>query len=417
MTTPEHGAHSQGVGTARVTGETPGIWDTAQARRFRAGATGAFFLLGLFDSMLGVVWPSMRSHLQLPIDALGSLLLGATVGFLVSSSASGWLLRRRRLAPILIGGTGAQALACAAIGAGFNFPSLVACFVCLGLCSGLIQAALSAAVSLWGRNRLMNALHGSYGAGAAVAPLVVTAALALWSWRLAFYSLGVFQILMALWWVRHRPVEAIHAARLVTSSQRRRLARKRFIGLGLLTFFFASGVEMAAASWMASYLEGRWLLRGAAVGLSVFCYWIALAGSRLTAALARDLDPARVVLASVVLVIAGSAAVWAAPDVGFAIGSLALLGFGTGPLLPALTSLTPRRVGMTQATGAIGRQIGAGSLGASGCSACAGFVLQHEGFSATGPVLTGFALVLAALVAVMHRAPTFEVPASIGGSS
>ena len=416
MTTAEHGGERHSVGTAPKTAEGPGIWDTKQAGRFRVGATDAFLLLGLFDSMLGVVWPSMRSHLQLPIDALGSLLLGATVGFLISSSASGWLLQRSRLAPILVAGTGAQALACAAIGAGFNFASLVVCFVCLGLCSGLIQAALSAAVSLWSRNRLMNALHGSYGAGAALAPLLVTAALALWSWRLAFFSLGVFQILLALWWVRNRPVEAIHAARLAVS-QRPRLAKKRFIGLGLLTFFFASGVEMAAASWMASYLEGRWLLRGTAVGLGVFCYWVALAGSRLTAALGRDLDPARVVLASVVLVIAGSAAVWAAPNVGFAIGSLALLGFGTGPLLPALTSLTPRRVGVNRATGAIGWQIGAGSLGASGCSACAGFVLQHGGFSATGPVLTGFALVLAALVAVMHRAPSFEVPESIGGGS
>jgi len=374
-------------------------------------------LFGLFDSMLGVVWPSMRTNLQLPIDALGSLLLGATVGFLLSSFSSGWLLRRFRLAPLLVAGTGAQAVACAAIGAGFNFVSLVACFVCLGLCAGLMQSSLSAAVSLWSRNRLMNALHASYGSGAALAPLVVTAALALWSWRLAFLSLGVFQIILAVWWVRNRPVEAIQAAREVATSETPQLAKKRFISLALLTYFFASGVEMTAASWTASYLEERWLLQGAAVGLGVFCYWAALAGSRAAAALVRDLDPARVVLASVVVVIAGSAALWTAPDVGLALGALALLGFGTGPLLPALTSLTPRRVGLHRATAAIGWQIGAGSLGASGCSAYAGFVLQHEGFSATGPVLTGFALVLAVLVAVMHRSPSFEIPAGIEAAS
>ena len=33
---------------------------------------GAYFLLGLPDGMLGVVWPSMRAGLHLPIDALGS---------------------------------------------------------------------------------------------------------------------------------------------------------------------------------------------------------------------------------------------------------------------------------------------------------------------------------------------------------
>jgi fucose permease len=281
----------------------------------------------------------------------------------------------------------------------------------------MIDSALSAAVSLWSRHRLMNLLHASYGVGAAAAPLLVTAAISLWSWRLSYLCLGLGQLALACWWWRHRAPEAIRVARDVTGDEAQKAGDRRAIWLGLLAFFFASGVEITTASWAASYLEGRWLLHGSEVGLGVFCYWVTLAGSRAAAAMGRRLRPQPIALASVTVVLAASAAVWASPAAGFAVASLAVLGFGLGPLLPALTSLTPRRVGLRHAPGAIGWQLSSASLGASGCSAYAGLVLQHEGFSATGPLLTGFAFVLALLVVALHRAPVAAVPASLGGTS
>ncbi len=422
MTTPEHGEHSQGVGTAPVVGETPGIWDTTQARRFRAGATGAFFLLGLFDSMLGVVWPSMRSHLQLPIDALGSLLLGATVGFLVSSSASGWLLRRSRLAPILIAGTEAQALASATIGAGFNFASFVACFVCLGLCSGLIQAALSAAVSLWGPNRLMNALHGSYGAGAAVAP---SGRDGIRTWPLVVAA----RLLLA------RRLSDPHRATLVGTPPARRGDPCGPTGDELTT---ASPRPEAFLGTRAAHvlLHERRRDGGRVVDGELPRGSLAAAGGRhfrsrgvlLLGRIGRLApDCPRSVGTSTPPVScwqasssssAGSAAVWAAPRCWLrhrqpGTARVRDRTSAAGAHEPDATTCRHDPSDWSDRQAVRRRQPGR----LHGCSACAGFVLQHEGFSATGPVLTGFALVLTALLAVMHRAPTFEVPAGIGGGS
>ena len=49
----------------------------------------AFVALGLPDGVLGVAWPSIRDELELPLDALGALLIAATVGYVVSSFSSG----------------------------------------------------------------------------------------------------------------------------------------------------------------------------------------------------------------------------------------------------------------------------------------------------------------------------------------
>jgi fucose permease len=414
MTEPEASFGPQVPASSPHSSGAASIWDTAQAARFRTGAIGGFFLLGMPDGMLGVVWPSMRSGLHLPIDALGALLLGATGGYLVSAGASGTVLRRLHLGPLLVAATGAQALASASVGAGFSLVSLLASCVCLGACAGVIDSALSAAVSLWSRHRLMNLLHAAYGVGAALAPLAVTAAIVLSSWRLAYFALGFFQLLLALWWWRRRPLEAIRAAREIADSEPPRAGRRRAFWLGLLAFFFASGVEFTAASWTASYLEGRWLVHGSEIGLGVFCYWATLAGSRAVAAAHRRLRPERLALASTVVVIASSVVIWTAPQVAAALSGFALLGFGLGPLLPSLTSLTPQRVGHERAPGAIGWQLCAASLGASGCSAYAGLVLQREGFSATGPLLLGYAVVLGALMVALHRFSPVSRNASLG---
>ena len=51
-----------------------------------------FISLGLPDGLLGVAWPSMRIFFHLPLDALGTLLLMFTTGYLLSSCSSGRIL-------------------------------------------------------------------------------------------------------------------------------------------------------------------------------------------------------------------------------------------------------------------------------------------------------------------------------------
>ena len=77
----------------------------------------AFVSLGLPDGLLGVAWPGIRDYFDLPVDALGIILICGTGGYMLSSFLSGVLMRRLGIGRLL-------SLSCAATaGSLFVFAS------------------------------------------------------------------------------------------------------------------------------------------------------------------------------------------------------------------------------------------------------------------------------------------------------
>ncbi|MCU1491058.1 MAG: Permease of the major facilitator superfamily [Acidimicrobiaceae bacterium] len=378
---------------------------------FSAGAAGAYLLVGLPDGMLGVAWPSIRANLHLPLDALGVLLLASTAGYLTTSATSGAMLRRFGIIAVLCAATLVQAGGAAGLAAAPALLVLVAGSALLGIAGGAIDAGLSSAVSLGARPSFLNLLHAVYGVGAAVAPLAVLLAVHLASWRLAYVALAGAQGALALVWASHLRRGQVFAGLAHADSEP--LRKNGILALSMGAFFLAAGLEFATASWAASYLDSRLGKGSILVGVGVVAYWVTLAGSRFGAASAPSRwGPAMLAPAGAALAAAGAALVWSLPAAG-AIAGFALLGFGIGPIYPALALLTPERVGRGAAPSAMGWQLAAGSLGSSACSAVAGVVLQQVGLGATGPILLVLALSCAAVLLVLHRmAPV--APALVG---
>jgi len=149
----------------------------AATRRSDVLALASFIVLGLPDGMLGTAWPSMRTTFGAPVGALGLILLLATAGSVLVTVFVGALIRRLGVPALL-----AVAGLCAAVGfAGFALaPGLglvLGLSVLTGAAAGQMDAGLNTAVALSGRARLLNLLHGAYGIGTAVGPLIVTAAI------------------------------------------------------------------------------------------------------------------------------------------------------------------------------------------------------------------------------------------------
>ena len=71
-----------------------------------------------------------------------------------------------------------------------------------------MDSSLNTAVALAGRNRLLNVLHGCYGIGTTIGPLVVTAAILAVSWRPAYAFLLVVEVVLVIgWWLAGRRAE------------------------------------------------------------------------------------------------------------------------------------------------------------------------------------------------------------------
>src|SRR6266540_3436614 len=88
-------------------------------------AYAGFVALGLANSLMGVAWPSIRNTFGQPLDALGVLLIGNTIGYMIASAVSGRLMAFMNVGTLLACGCGLAAAALLATGGAPAWPVLV----------------------------------------------------------------------------------------------------------------------------------------------------------------------------------------------------------------------------------------------------------------------------------------------------
>ncbi len=404
----------------------PGLAVTG--RRFDLLSLGTFIIVGLPDGMLGTAWPAMRQSFGAPVGDLGLILLVNTLGSVLIAAFVGRLIQRLGISALL-----AAASSCAALG-GISFAAapglwlVLAIGPLLGAAIGMIDGGLNTAVALTGRPRLLNLLHGFYGIGAALGPLIVTAAILAGSWRAAYLFLVALDLATAaLWIVHHRrmpPPGAFHdpsetdASRaadvtdLAAGWSRRRTVS--VLALGLVLFFFYTGLEVSAGQWETSYLRGHLNMSASSAGLAAFGYWGALTAVRIGLSLPARAVPVRHVIGwGMAASTAAAALIWWQPDIAVVVAGFVILGAALAGMFPALIAITPQRIGERRAQHAIAWQVGAAAAGGSGISALLGLLINATSLAVLGPALLVLALLLVLANAALARLAPIPAP---GGS-
>ena len=374
-------------------------------------ALGSFVVLGLPDGILGTAWPSMRVTFGSPVGDLGLILLLATSGSVLVTVFVGTLIQRLGVPALL-----AVAGSCSALGvAGFALaPGLglvLGAAVLGGAAAGMMDAGLNTAIALSGRQRLLNLLHGAYGVGTAIGPLVVTAAILTGSWRSAYLLLIVLDLVIAVSWLRHRrdtpapaPAEKTQALEPRPAAQWSRRRYGLVVAVGMSVFFLYTGLEVGAGEWEASFCRGHLGLSTSATGLATFGYWGALTAVRISLALVpRPVAPRTVVRVGSALAVIATAIIWWQPGSTVTVIAFAVLGGALAGVFPALVSLTPVRIGERRAQHVIAWQVGAAAAGGAGISALIGLLIGATSLAVLGPSLTILALLVVAAELILTR--------------
>ncbi len=227
----------------------------------------AFISLGLPDSVLGVAWPSMRVSLGQALEAAGLVTLVLTVCSAASSLASGVVLQRLGTGlVVLLSGllTGAGLL-------GFALaPSMAWVLVWavpLGLGAGSVDAGLNHFVAEHYSSRHMNWLHGCWGVGATIGPVVMGAALvSAGGWQSGYRTIASVQLALALvflltlrLWQREPVAVPVpdHPARRIAGA-RAKVVPPWALWLAPSLYLVYATIEIGTGLWAASILvEGR----------------------------------------------------------------------------------------------------------------------------------------------------------------
>jgi fucose permease len=379
----------------------------------------SFVSLGLPDGLLGIAWPSVRASFQLPLDALGALLVLFTAGYLLSSFSSGWLLKRLNVGTLL-------ALSCLATALsllGYALAPRWWCMVALGMLSGLGAGAIDAGLNTFAAThfspRLVNWLHACYGIGASSGPVLMTRVLNMprpWQWGYGIVGLG--QLLLAAsfvltrgWWPAVHPTPGTASGHLPSSWSTLRLA---VVWLSGAVFFVYTGLEAAAGTWAYSlFTEARGTSTMTA-GMWVSVYWGALTIGRLLAGVVLHVVSVQRLLRLCLLHLAlGAALLWLNFTSTCSFLGLALMGLSCAPIFPCLIATTPQRLGAAHTANGVGLQIAAAVLGQSLLPSLIGVLARQYSLEIVGPALLAMALGLLVLYEVLTAAgcrPIQEAP-------
>jgi fucose permease len=149
-----------------------------------------FALIGANGGAVGVVLPSLSIYYHVDKSVVGLLFLTSSVGYFLSAFSSSLLLEKLGQRAFLIVGASTFLLGTLTLGIKPPFVIVLSTRLFLGFGMAIIETGLNAyVVALPRHTSLLNTLHGFYGAGALVGPVVAAALLALqWGWNSVYLT-------------------------------------------------------------------------------------------------------------------------------------------------------------------------------------------------------------------------------------
>ena len=369
----------------------------------------AFISLGLPDGLLGVAWPGIREYHDLPVDALGIILIFGTGGYMLSSFLSGMLMRRLGIGKLL-------SLSCAATASSlFVYAStsdwwIFVMFATIsGLGAGAIDAGINTYVAKYHSSRMMQWLHASFGVGITSGPLIMTVGISMTSrWQSGYFVVSIaIAILASVFYVTKSMWIGITASS--SEDQHAELEASLFetlktipAQLSMLIFFLYTGVELGLGMWTYSLLTESRGVAPEVAGFVTGSYWGMFTIGRIIAGLySSRIADRKLIYLSVSLALLGIGLLMTNSGQLTSILGIGLAGFAIAPIFPGLVSHTASRVGRIHHANSIGLQIAAAGFGITIVPSLAGVLAKNFGLEAIPlyllTVLSLMLLVFAAL--------------------
>jgi fucose permease len=366
-------------------------------------AFASFILLGMAAGLLGVAWPSIQTELDLPLDAVGILLLASTSSYLLASFMSGPLAQRVGIGRLFIVAGLLLALGLSGYIFGSSWYMLIGAAFVAGLGSGTIDAALNAYIAAHHSARAMNWLHAFFGIGITIMPLVETEAVKAGTWRNGYAVVVVTALLMTAGFAfltnrwRVIPTHSTTSKRGVSVRDTLRLPQ---VWLGILLLAVYAGVEASPGQWVFPLFTETRAMDTNTAGFWVSLYWGSFTVGRMLFGIYMP-RISNTVLVRLCIIGAGVGGVmlWWNPITAVGLAGLVMFGFFQAPLFPILISETPKHVGLAHAQNSIGFQVAGAGLGIALLPGLIGVFASRLGLEIVSPAL----LVLVMLLFILHE--------------
>jgi len=324
--------------------------------------------------MVGVYWSQVQEAFGQSVGALGIVSLVYGIGRMSTALAGRTMLRHLAMGPAFVVALLALTTASLALAGSTTWILFLAAIAAIGIVSGLLDSLGAIFITTIGDVGSTGLIHGMYGFGATVGPLIVIVA-PTWRWSaLAGAAIVSAAIVVA---VRSRNAWPPPVPVSVVDNQGAERVNSIVIFASLGAFASLVALEVTTGQWAYTYLTESRSFDDDLSAIGVSGFWAGLMVGRLLMSrpiitpLVDRTGTVKLSLAAL-LAVAGVAVL---PPFA-AVGALVFAGVSLGPLIPTLFARTRERVGEANAARMAGRQLLATNVGGVGVPFLTGLLVD-----------------------------------------
>lgn len=349
-----------------------------------------FISLGLPDSLIGSAWPVMHESLNVPVSYAGIITMTISVGTVISSLASGVLIRKFRTSTI----TAISVLLTAVALIGFSLTSSFTIIWLLalpyGLGAGAIDATLNNYVAIHYASKHMSWLHAFWGIGASMSPYIMGFALTnQHNWQLGYKIIGIIQLIITIiivisfpQWrkVAHKqqePSTTDDLAEAITTSTNHSIRKTTGVIPALLTFIAYAAVEQTSGLWASTFFVSSRHISVDIAAMFASLFYIGITIGRLASGLVADyFNDKQLIRFGMIGALFGTILLFIPFQITALIGLL-IIGLGCAPIFPSLIHATPTTFGEHNSQSVMGFQMASSYLGTTFLPPLFGIISGH----------------------------------------
>ncbi|GAW14199.1 hypothetical protein ANO14919_035960 [Xylariales sp. No.14919] len=396
-------------------------WNYPRANIQRVSACFySFIVMGANDAAYGPLIPYLQEYYHLSYLVISLVFLSPFVGYTVAALLNSHIHMRLGRRGVAIIAACSHLVSYLIIAVHPPYPVLVLAFALAGFGNGIADAGWNAFIGNMDRaNELLGFLHGLYGAGAVISPLIATtmitkAGLPWYAFYYLMIGLAGLEIVVTgtcFWTATAREYrDSVAASSGSTGGGLREvLFKKPGARVAWLCAFFLLGyvgIEVGLGGWIVEFMIQ--VRHGGAFesGITATGFWLGLTIGRFVLGFVTPrIGEKLAIMIYLVIAVGFELVFWLVPHFIVSAVAIGLQGFFIGPLFPAaivaMSKLLPHHLHV----GAIGFAAAFGGSGAAVLPFAVGAIAQAKGVQVLQPFVLAL---LAAIFLVWCGLPRME---------
>ncbi|KAK5988707.1 Bypass of stop codon 6-like protein [Cladobotryum mycophilum] len=344
-------------------------WNSPPINAYRFGTSCfALFVLGMHDGSLGALLPYIGPYYGVNYTTVSTVFVVPFIGYVITALTNNWIHN--------------------------NFGQRGVAFMA-PVCHSAYNAWVG---NMHQANELLGLMHGAYGLGATISPLVATTMVTKLhlEWYTFFYIMIAVNALelavgVSSFWTA---TGAAYRERLQKDSAGREATPLSTVLRNSVTWFISIfllgyvGAEVSLGGWIPTFMIEVRHVSGFLAGVTATMFWLGLTLGRVVLGFITGRIGERLaIFFYLLLCVVSQLLYWLVPNFIAAIVFVVMLGFFLGPLFPAAIVVAAKLMPPEHHVSAIGFAAAIGSGGAAIIPFVVGAVAQHKGVEVLQPIV------------------------------